>query len=232
MLIGGLQKLSLVDYPGKTCLSLFTIGCNMRCGFCHNKELVVPECFAPALDTDEVLKFIKSRVGLIEAVVISGGEPTLHKDLPEFIAKIKKMGFLVKLDSNGTQPAMIKKLLDQKLVDFIAMDVKAPLDKYQTVTSRPIVDCDIKTSIQLIKASGIDYEFRTTIVKELHQVEDFDAIGELISTGGKAKRYALQHFLPAKTLDPKFAKATTLSDSDFQTIAKKMSRYAEEIIIH
>lgn len=232
MLIGGLQKLSLVDYPGKTCISLFTIGCNMRCGFCHNKELVVPTCFVPALDNEQVMKFIKSRRKLVEAVTISGGEPTLQPDLAEFICQIKALGFLVKLDSNGTKPQVLEDLIKRNLLDFIAMDVKAPLKNYQKVTNRPIVEKDIKASIQLIKSSGLGYEFRTTVVKGLHKIEDFDAIGKLISQGGKAKRYALQRFLPAKTLDPKFATATTLSDDDFELLKQKMTAYADEVVLH
>lgn len=232
MLIGGLQKLSLVDYPGKTSIAIFTIGCNMRCGFCHNAELVVPEQFAPALNEAEILDFIKRRVGLVESVTISGGEPTLQPDLIDFITKVKKLGYLIKLDTNGTQPKVLKKLLQANLLDFVAMDVKAPTNKYQTVTNRPIVADNIKRSIALIKQSGVDYEFRTTVVASLHDLGDFDAIGELISQGGKAKRYALQHFRPAKTLDPKYANDTTLSEEDFSLLADKMSAYADEVIVH
>ena len=232
MLIGGLQKLSLVDYPGKTSIAVFTIGCNMRCGFCHNAELVVPEGFAPALDKAEVLDFIKRRVGLVESVTISGGEPTLQPDLVDFIAKVKKLGYLIKLDTNGTKPKVLEKLLQDKLLNFVAMDVKAPTNKYQTVTNRPVVAADVKQSIALIKQSGIDYEFRTTVVASLHDLNDFDAIGELISQGGKAKRYALQHFRPAKTLDPKYINDTTFSEADFAFLADKMSAYADEVIVH
>lgn len=232
MLIGGLQKLSLVDYPGKTSIAIFTIGCNMRCGFCHNAELVMPEQFVPAQNEKEVLDFIKSRVGLIESVTISGGEPTLQPDLDKFIAKVKKLGFLIKLDTNGTQPKVLEKLLRAKLLDFVAMDIKSSPEKYHTVVNRPINIDDVKQSIKLIKKSGVDYEFRTTVVSSLHNIGDFDAIGELISQGGKAKRYALQHFRPAKTLDPKYAKDSTFSDEDFAMLAETMQNYAEEVVIH
>ncbi len=232
MLIGGIQKLSLVDYPGKTAISLYTIGCNMRCGFCHNKELVVPECFTSSIDTDKIINFLKSRIGLVEAVVVSGGEPCLHPDLPDFIRQIKKLGYLVKLDTNGTKPEMLKKLLDDQLLDFVAMDIKAPLHNYEKVTNRPVVNSDIEKSIQLIKSSGLEYEFRTTIVKSLHQVSDFTEIGKLIANGGKAKRYALQRFQPAKTLDPAYKKDQTLSETDLLTIENIMQSYADTVIVH
>lgn len=232
MIIGGLQKLSLVDYPGKTSIAIFTVGCNMRCGFCHNAELVVPEKYALAIDEKEVFDLLEKRIGLVESVTISGGEPTLHPDLPEFIAKIKKLGYLVKLDSNGTRPDKIKNLLDQNLLDFIAMDVKAPLDRYELVVNHPIDTKAITESIKLIKQSGIDYEFRTTIVSSLHRLKDFDEIGKLISQGGKAQRYALQHFNPGKTLDPSYADDTTFSEADFKLLEKKMQTYANEVVVH
>lgn len=232
MLIGGLQKLSLVDYPKKTSIVVFTIGCNMRCGFCHNAELVVPEKFVSAMSEKEVMDFIERRVGLVESVTITGGEPTLHSDLAQFIKKIKKLGFLIKLDTNGTQPKVLEKLLKDKLLDFVAMDIKAPLDRYELVTNRPVDPGAIKQSIKMIKQSGVDYEFRTTVVSSLHRIEDFDAIGELISQGDKAQRYALQHFEPAKTLDPKYAKANTFSDQDFELVADKMQAYADEVVVH
>ena len=204
----------------------------MRCGFCHNAELVDPPQFAPAIDEKEVLDFISRRVGLVESVTISGGEPTLQPDLVEFITKIKELGYLLKLDTNGTQPKVLEKLFNQGLLDFVAMDIKAPIEKYQTVTNRPVNGADIKESIKLIKQSGMDYEFRTTVVASLHELEDFDAIGQLISQSGKAKRYALQHFRPAKTLDPKYASDTTLSEEDFKLLSEKMLAYADEVIIH
>ncbi len=232
MLIGGLQKLSLVDYPGKTSIAIFTIGCNMRCGFCHNAELVVPELYADALDEKEVLKFLKSRIGLVESVTISGGEPTMQDDLIDFMRQVKSMGYLIKLDSNGTQPDIIEELFEENLVDFIAMDIKSPLGNYEKVVNCPVDHDSIKRSIKLIKASGVDYEFRTTVVASLHQISDFDEIGELISYGNKAKRYALQHFRPAKTLDPEYASATTLSEASFDLLAEKMTQYADEVIVH
>ena len=119
MKIGGIQKLSLVDYPGKTCAALFTIGCNMRCGYCHNPELVLPERYTDTIPTDDILTFLATRVGKLEGVTISGGEPTMHEDLPDFIEKVKALGFLIKLDSNGTNPIMLRELFARHLIDYI-----------------------------------------------------------------------------------------------------------------
>lgn len=232
MLIGGIQKLSLVDYPGQACISLFTIGCNMRCGFCHNAELVVPACYAQPLDESEVLAFLDSRRHLIKAVTISGGEPTLQPDLAEFIAKVKAMGYLVKLDSNGTNPEILQDLIDRNLLDFIAMDVKSPLANYSLVAGAPINTAKITASIALIKNSGIAYEFRTTIVDNLHQLADIEAIGQLIGQGSKAQRFALQHFRNGKCIDDNFLQAGTFSESQFAAAKQIMERYAEQVVIH
>ena len=234
MKIGGIQKLSLVDYPGKTCAAIFTIGCNMRCGYCHNPELVLPERYADAIPVDDILQFLKKRVGKLEGVVISGGEPTMHDDLPELFAKIKQLGFFTKLDSNGTHPAMIKELLDRKLVDYIAMDIKGPLEKYQEIIAYPIDFEAVKQSIELILESDIDFEFRTTVVKsqllfDKNKNDDFDKIGSLIAG---APRFALQRFRSGRTLNPRFERETTYSDEDFELIKKKMEKYVDLCVIH
>ncbi len=232
MLIGGIQKLSLVDYPSKTSITVFTAGCNMRCGWCHNAELVLPEYFGPSLNQDEVLAFIKSRIGLVESITISGGEATLQPDLVDFIKQVKAMGFLVKLDSNGMTPWILKPILNQKLIDFIAIDIKNSPAKYSKTAGVDIDINSLKTSIKMIKDSGIKHEFRTTLVKSLHEIEDFEAIGELISQNGKADRYALQHFRPGKTIDPAFADGDTLSEADFKFLQQKMQQYAKQVVIH
>ena len=231
MKIGGIQKLSLVDYPGKVAASIFTIGCNFRCGFCHNPKLVLPECYTETLDENDILDFLKSRTGKLDAAVISGGEPTLHQDLPDFIKKIKDMGYLVKLDSQGSNPDMLKKLLDAKLLDFIAMDIKAPLEKYSKIMSWEIDPKIIKKSIKLIKNSGLDYEFRTTVVKSQLSFEDFHAIGKAIRG---AKRFALQHFKPNPEMvnTDKFKDETTYSDGEFEQIRQIMLKYVDTCVIH
>ncbi len=229
MKIGGIQKLSLVDYPGKTCAALFTIGCNMRCGYCHNPELVLPERYTDTIPTDDILQFLASRVGKLQGVVISGGEPTLHDDLPELIRHIRSLGFLVKLDTNGTNPEMLEQLLHDQLLDYVAMDIKGPPASYQTIAAYPIDMAAILGSIELIKHAGIDYEFRTTVVKSQISWDDFDTIGRFIQG---SPRYALQKFMPGRTLNPQFRHETTYSDDEFQQLQRKMERYVDICVVH
>ena len=221
MIFGGLQNFSLIDYPGKTCAIVFTVGCNFRCPYCHNPELVNLNDDTIVIEEQEILEFLENRKGKLDAVSITGGEPTLHKDLLDFMKKLKDMGFLIKLDSNGTCPDMLQKALHQKLVDYLAMDIKAPLDKYEKVTIKPINIDDIKKSIEIIKNSGIDHEFRTTIVESLLSKDDILKIGETI-TG--AKRYYLQKFIATKTNDPKYLKETTYSDEELENLRAKIAK--------
>ena len=224
MLIGGLQKSSLVDYPGKICAIIFTQGCNFRCPYCHNPELVKPELFEKPIPEDEIFSFLKNRKGKLDAVEITGGEPTLQKDLLDFIRKIKDMGFLIKLDSNGTNPKIVKKAISDGIVDYLAMDVKAPIDKYSETVGVDVDTVKIKESIDLIMGSGLDYEFRTTIVKSLLSKDDIIKIGKLIQG---AKNYFLQRFVPTKTLDERYMKEETYSDEDFEYIKNVVGRYVK-----
>jgi len=226
--IGGLQKLSLVDYPGHTATAIFTLGCNMRCGYCHNPELVLPERFLPSLSVEKILAWLKTRQGKIEGVAISGGEPTIHADLPKFCQTIKEMGFLIKLDSNGTNPTMLRQLIDEKLVDFVAMDIKGPLNRYSEIAARPIDTEAIQASVKLL-ISNVDHEFRTTIVKSQLAINDFEKVGELVRG---AKRFALQRFRPKKTLSPRFQRETTYSLKEMEKIKQIMEKYVEECVIH
>lgn len=229
MKIGGIQKLSLVDYPDKTCAALFTIGCNMRCGYCHNPELVLPERYADTIPEEDILAFLATRVGKLEGVTISGGEPTMHDDLPDFIKKVKALGFLIKLDSNGTNPDMLRRLFAENLIDYIAMDIKGALRNYQEIVARP-VDLDaIVESIALIKASGVDSEFRTTVVKSQITWDDFDDIGKLVAG---APRFALQKFRPTRTLNLQFLHETTYSDEEFEQLKRKMEHYVDVCVVH
>ncbi len=191
--IGALQRFTLLDYPGKIACIVFAQGCNFRCPYCYNAKLVLPKYFKESLDAEEVYQFLSSRVGLLEGVVITGGEPTIHDGLEAFVMKLKEMGFSVKLDTNGSKPNVIESLLNKNLLDYIAMDVKAPLEKYQGVVRAKVDVKDIQKSIRLIMESGVDYEFRTTAVKELLSPEDLLEIGKLIKS---AKRYYIQKFLP------------------------------------
>jgi len=229
MKVGGLQKLSLVDYPHHTSVALFTIGCNMRCGYCHNPALVLPERFADTIPEEDILLFLESRVGLVEGVVISGGEPTMHADLPQFISRIKKLGFLVKLDTNGTNPTMVGDLLKRGMLDYVAMDIKASMARYQEVVARPVDTDAIKETVELIKASGIDHEFRTTLVKSQVSPADLDEIGQLIAG---SPRFALQRFRPGLTLSPQFANETTYSDEELVRLKIQMERYVKECVVH
>lgn len=189
MKISGLQKLSLVDFDGHIASTIFTSGCNFSCPFCHNSGLV--KGTEPEISETEIFEYLNKRKGIIDSVCISGGEPTLYKDLPAFISKIKNLGLLVKLDTNGTNLEMIKFLVENKLIDYIAMDIKNSLENYSLTTARDINTDTIKESIDYIMNCGIEYEFRTTLVKEFHSEDDIQKISKLISG---AKKYFLQKF--------------------------------------
>ena len=228
MLIGGLQKFSLIDYPEKICAIVFTQGCNFRCPYCHNPELVEPKLFSQPIPEDEIFSFLEKRKGKLEAVEITGGEPTLQPDLIEFTEKIKDMGFLVKLDSNGTNPNIVEKAIKNKLVNYLAMDIKAPLEKYRDVVKVNVDTDKIKRSIDLMMNSGIDYELRTTVVKSLLNKNDLRKIGELIQG---ARLYVLQKFVPSKLLDPKFLREVNYSDEEFEEFKQMMLNYVEDCVI-
>lgn len=190
----GMEKLSLVDFDSHLACTLFTGGCNYRCPFCHNSPLIRMQ--AP-LELEEIIKFLNARKKMLDAVVITGGEPTLHLVLPEVIKKIKELGYKIKLDTNGTNPTMLKELIDNKLIDYVAMDIKTQLNKYQIVTgvNDPLLE-KVKESINILKTSGIDYEFRTTLVKEYHTEKDIYEIKELLLG---AKKLFLQKFILRET---------------------------------
>ena len=215
--IAGLQKTTFIDYPEKIACIVFTQGCNFSCGYCHNPELF--EHKEPALLVPAFFEFLKTRKGKLDGVVITGGEPTLHKDLKEFIKSIKDLGFLVKLDTNGTNPDLLQELFNQNLLDYVAMDIKAPLNKYEQVTRVNVNIEKIQKSINLIKNSGIDYEFRTTVVKSQLSVDDLKQITELIKG---AKKYYLQKFLPTKTLEESMMSETSYNDEDFANICSSL----------
>lgn len=187
----GIDKFSLLDYDENVSVVLFSPACNFRCPFCHNGDSVLGNNHG--IDFDEILDFLKSRVGLVDAVVISGGEPTLMPDVKIKIKKIRDLGFKIKLDTNGTNPGLLQELLKENLLDYIAMDIKNSEEKYPSTCGVKSVPMDkIKESISILKNSGIDYEFRTTLVAEYHSIEDMDKIGELIKG---AKRLYLQKFV-------------------------------------
>jgi len=224
MQIGGFQRFSLIDYPGKICAVVFTQGCNFRCGYCHNPELV-PRTEGK-ISEEAVLSFLERRRPLLDAVTITGGEPLLQEDIADFIRKVKEKGFSVKLDTNGSFPERLSSLLDE--LDYVAMDVKAPLYKYKSVAGVHINEGKIKKSIEIIMNSGVDYEFRTTVVRSELSKEDIIEIGRMLNG---AKRFVLQKVRTEKVLNERFRTAKTYSDAEFEDMRRELERYVEECIV-
>lgn len=217
--------MSLLDYPGKVASVIFTNGCNFRCGFCHNPLLVLPPFFS-RYKKEEILSYLSKREGKIEAVVITGGEPILQKDLLDFIKEIKKMNLLVKLDSNGYLPDSLRKIIEFGGVDYLAMDIKAPLEKYPLVCGTPIEPVHIKTSIKLIIQSGLSYEFRSTLVKGLHELSDIYEMAKLVQG---AELYYLQRFRAApQMIDMEFQNKKTFRFSTLREVAKDCEQWVKK----
>ena len=203
MKISGLQKMTLLDYPGKVACTVFLQGCNFRCPFCHNSDLLGgagPE----GLTQEALLAFLKKRQGLLDAVCITGGEPTLQNDLPQLIRAIKELGYLVKLDTNGTRPEVVKTLAEENLIDYVAMDIKNGPGKYSETAGVPHMELDkLEQTMQFLMSAEVDYEFRTTVVEELHDPQGMKEIGlwlQRLSGGKKAKRLFLQSYMDRDTV--------------------------------
>jgi pyruvate formate lyase activating enzyme len=194
MLIKGFEKTTLIDYPGHIAAIIFTGGCNFRCDFCYNQALVHTPQQLPTIPEEQVLEELAKRASFIDGVVITGGEPTLHRDLIPFIKQIRTLNLKIKLDTNGYQPEKVKEILAQKIVDYVAMDIKGPLSRYAEITGIPLDTKKIEQSIKLIMNAGIDYEFRTTVWKRGFTQEDFSQMLSLISG---ARHYYLQNMFPA-----------------------------------
>ncbi len=236
MQIAGLQKLSLVDYPGKLACIIFTQGCNFRCGFCHNPELVsTSHNKAKEKAEESFFKFLKEREDFIDGVCITGGEPLLQEDLENFIMHIKERGLLVKLDTNGFLSGKLENIIKKRLVDYIAMDIKTPPspplvrggDKYSEAAGVDVNIEKIKQSIQNIMAGGIDYEFRTTVVDKLHTKEDILQIAEYIKG---AKKYCLQKFeVRDKILSSGFLSAKSITKKEALELKAECEKFAEEV---
>jgi pyruvate formate lyase activating enzyme len=226
MITGGFQKNSLIDFPGKISSVVFTKGCNFRCPYCHNPELISFEKDDSAIETDEIFDFLKKRKGFIDAVVITGGEPCLQKDIVAFAEKIKKYGLLLKLDTNGSRPETLEILLKEKLIDLAAMDIKAPIGMYHQLTAEKDIEEKIKRSISLLMNSEIDYYFRTTCVKPFVTTENFI---EMIEAIKGAKKYVLQKFRNEKVLNPDYFNGISqLSDNDFRYLKNKAKQYISQ----
>ncbi|MCD6522644.1 MAG: anaerobic ribonucleoside-triphosphate reductase activating protein [Candidatus Diapherotrites archaeon] len=207
MIIKEFTKVSLLDFPHHISSIIFTQGCNFRCGYCHNPQLVEPARFPPGktFSEDEILSYLDKRKGQIDGLVITGGEPTLQPDLYDFIKKVKQKGFLVKLDTNGTNPDIVEKLIQDNLVDYIAMDYKAPIDKYKEIVRADVDTEKIKQSVALLMKNKVDYEFRTTVSPA---ILSFDDVMKLTDEIKGAKRYALQQYIRRREqelLDPTFS---------------------------
>lgn len=222
MRLGGLQRCSFIDYPGKMCAIVFTTGCNFHCPYCHNPELV--DETAEDIPLDDFFAFLETRRGKLDAVTITGGEPTVHVDLLSFIERIKEMGFLIKLDSNGTRVSVLREAIERKLVDYVAMDIKSPLTKYSATVARPVDCASVAASIALLKEDKVPYEFRTTVIKSMLDTDDFHQIGKEIYG---ARIYYLQKFIPTKLLNPGFIRKTTYTDTEFSALQQLMSQYVQ-----
>ncbi len=232
MKIGGVQRFSLIDYPGKICAVVFTQGCNFRCSYCQNPELVEPGLFSlrEPVPEEEVFAFLERRRGKLDAVVVTGGEPTLQPDLTDFVRRVKELGFLVKLDTNGSKPVALKKVVEEEQIDYIAMDVKAPLERYREVTNSGVDPAKIKQSIGLIMNSRVDYEFRTTVVKSQLDKRDISEIGRLVRG---SKRFVLQRFVPGKVLNPSccLSSREIYEDAEFEDFQNVVKRFVRECFV-
>ena len=191
MKLGGLLKTTLLDYPERIACTVFTQGCNLRCPFCHNSSLVLPDRYAEEISEADFFSFINSRKGILDGVVVSGGEPTVQADITGFLYKIKEYGFAVKLDTNGAFPKKLREIISNGLIDYVAMDIKNSPAKYDSTTACNNILTSVSESIDIIMSSGIEYEFRTTAVTELHTTDDFLAIGDWISG---ANKYFIQSY--------------------------------------
>ena len=231
MKIAAINKFTLLDYPGKTAAIVFTAGCNMRCGYCHNSQFVVPEKINELkgnfIAFEAVEKFLSTRQKFLEGVVFSGGEPTMYPDLSDCIKRVKKRGYLVKLDTNGTNPQMLKQLINEQLIDFVAMDLKSSFEGYSELTK--ITDTDtIEKSIQILLENKIDYEFRSTILPRYHSLERLHQMGFLIKG---AKKWALQNFRNVSVLKEDFRHFQGFTPQKLAQFKIELASYVEEFEI-
>jgi pyruvate formate lyase activating enzyme len=223
MKFSGLQKISLIDYPNKVASVLFTPGCNLRCGFCHNWRIVV-DPKPPFLQEAQALEILEKRKRYVDAVVVTGGEPCMHKELPKFLARLKERGFMVKLDTNGFFPEVLEECLGS--VDYVAMDVKTCLDKYKRLGAQDTAG--LVRSVEMLKTGKVPCEFRTTAVPELVTAEDVVCIGELVKG---AKTHAFQQFVPKETLDNRYESLKPYPSEVIEGFADTMKKYAENTLL-
>jgi pyruvate formate lyase activating enzyme len=223
MQIASFQKLTLLDFPGRTAATVFTPGCNFRCGFCHNPELVLPEKFPELIPESEFFEFLDRRKKLLDGVCVTGGEPTLQKDLPSFLKKIRRRGFATKLDTNGSHPEILEKLFRENLLDFVALDIKSSPENYAKLVGVDIFE-KVRASKNLISQSGVEFELRTTLIREIHDEKEFAKILEFVRG---APKYFLQNFQTSGgCLDPNFEKMRGFTSTEL----KKMCERAREFV--
>jgi pyruvate formate lyase activating enzyme len=228
MVIGGLQKFSISDFPGRIAAIVFTLGCNFRCPYCHNPELVDPSAYADPIAERFVLDFLRSRTGRLQGVVVTGGEPTLHPDLPEFLSAVKQLGFATKLDTNGSNPDLLESIIAGHLVDYVALDIKAPLDKYRRATGVDAKTEDIERSIDLVIGSGLPHEMRSTYEESLLSVEDLRRIA-ILARGSRL--LVLQSFRPTKTLDKSMLARATPDSACLERARRAMEGTGVPVIV-
>ena len=227
MVIHGIQKLTLVDYPGHPAAILFTGDCNFRCPFCQNAPLVLSSSSEPLIADEEIFSFLTKRKGMLDGVVVTGGEPTLQRDLIPFLGRLKTLGYLVKLDTNGYRPDVLEKAMESGYVDYVAMDIKTSLDEYPVVAGIKNLDVSrIERSVELLKTGAVDYEFRTTVVEPLHHKENFEKIGELLKG---CRRYYLQSFVDSGNIIGK--NCYPPSQEQLKNYLKTVSNYIESVSI-
>ena len=229
MRIIGFIKTSLLDWDGRVAAVVYLPGCNFRCPFCHNKEIVLSPETMEEVPLEEVEEYIRSNAEFLDGIVVTGGEPTIHRDLPEFLSRLKALGTKVKLDTNGTNPDMLQDVLEAGLVDYVAMDLKAPLDaKYDELTGVAVPLDKVKRSIELLRSSGVEHEFRTTVVPILLTPGDVERIAAYIGGAGK---YAIQQFRPGTTLDPNLGVVKPYPKGTVLSMAECAKQYVHKVVI-
>jgi pyruvate formate lyase activating enzyme len=229
MRIAGFLKSSLLDWDGRVTAVIFLPGCNFRCPFCHNSELVLTPGDMPEVDQEAMMEYLEENSDFLDGVVITGGEPTIHSDLPDLISRLRSLGLMIKLDSNGTNPGMLEDLINAGMIDSVAMDVKGPLDqRYDDFSGVETPLDSIKRSISIIMESGIDYEFRTTVVPHMINEEELEAMAAFI---GGARKYALQQFRPDNTLDERLSKIDPYPTERMRSMADLAKQYVQKVVI-
>jgi pyruvate formate lyase activating enzyme len=227
--ICGFARTSLLDWDGLVSAVIYLPSCNFRCPFCHNRELVLTPEVYQEIPFDLIQEFVLENLEFLDGIVITGGEPTLHPDLPQLIMKVRQLGVKVKLDTNGSHPDMLQDLIKANLIDYMAMDIKAPLDeRYEDLAGVKVELSKLKRSIETIMSSGIDYEFRTTMVPILLKEDDYERIAAYIGT---ARKFVLQHFVPKNTLDPNLSVIAPLPEEKVRAIAQRCKPYVRKVVI-